>query len=271
MAKTIRVHVDTLEYTRQGLRTRAGVPLHVSHHNKIVLVRPEQVVPFAAGYAGFPEASAFPGPPVLALMLHLADAAREGAAYQVFGHTDAAKSEAEDKALTDLRAKATRAMLIGDIDEALEVRESAPWDDRCVQVMLRALRCDPATRTRRTRGRLLTTNSTLVELRRRASSGLAGLKPRLERSLKDVGRRSLLRLKIRLEAFPEFEGHKACHTANDAPTRLQTMTSGELPELWLLCTRSRRDLKWFGLCSRRSCWCWRHRHFRYRYCRCRPW
>lgn len=143
MAKTIRVHVDTLKYTRQGLRTRAEIPLHVSHHNKIVIVRAERVVPFAAGYAGFPEASAFPGPPVLALMRTLGDAAGEGVAYQVFGHTDAAKSEAEDKTLTDLRARATRAVLIGDIDEALAVRESAPWDDRCVQVMLRALRCDP--------------------------------------------------------------------------------------------------------------------------------
>lgn len=78
MAKTTRVHVDTLKYTRQGLRTRAGIPLHVSHHNKIVIVRPERVVPFAAGYAGFPEASAFPGPPVLSLMRTLADAAGEG-------------------------------------------------------------------------------------------------------------------------------------------------------------------------------------------------
>ena len=54
---------------------------------------------------------------------------------------------------------------------------------------------------------------------RRASSGLASLKPRLECPLKDVGRRSLLHLKIRFEAFPELKGHKTCHTANDATTR----------------------------------------------------
>lgn len=143
MAKTIRVHVDTLEYTREGLRTRQGVPLHVGHHNTVVLIRPQRRRPVPAGYAGFPEASAFPGPPVLALMQSVIDAADPSAVYQVFGHTDLARSEADDKSLTDLRAKAARSILVGDIDEALAVHDSSPWDDRCIQVMLRALRCDP--------------------------------------------------------------------------------------------------------------------------------
>ena len=143
MAKEIRVHVDTLEYTRQGVRTRERIPLEVSQHNRAVLVRPERIVPFAVGYAGFPEASAFPGPPVLALMQALVGASEDGPVYQIFGHTDVSKSEGEDKTLTDLRARAARALLIADVDEALAVRALDSWDERCTQVMLRALRCDP--------------------------------------------------------------------------------------------------------------------------------
>lgn len=65
----LRVEVDSLEYTRTGLRTREPLPLQVGRHNQVVLVRPARVRSVAASHAGFPVDGSFPMPAVLSLVL----------------------------------------------------------------------------------------------------------------------------------------------------------------------------------------------------------
>jgi len=149
----IRVHIDTLEYTRDGLRTREAVPLQVGQHNRVVLVRPERQPAIAASYAGFASNLSFPGPAVLSLLRHdhlstdgvtpLAERVRGGAKLQVFGHTDATGSEADNKTLSDRRAACVLALLTRDVGPLLEAAETEGWGLDLQQVMLRAVECDP--------------------------------------------------------------------------------------------------------------------------------
>lgn len=143
MAREIRIHIDTLEYTRNGLRTRSAIPLQTGQHSKIVLLRPDRLAPPLASYAGFPRGSSFPGPAILALMQKIDDGGGGAGVYQLFAHTSARGSEAAAKTLTDQRGIAVHALLVGDVDEGIEAFDTGQWDELCTQVMLRALRCDP--------------------------------------------------------------------------------------------------------------------------------
>lgn len=149
----IRVHIDTLEYTRQGLRTRDRLPLTVGQHNRVVLLRPERLPSVAASYAGFAPALSFPGPAVLSALEHehqardglktLAERLQGGARLQVFGHTDATGSEADNKAVSDRRAECVFALLVRDVEQVLNTAKIEGWGLDVQQVMLRALGCDP--------------------------------------------------------------------------------------------------------------------------------
>jgi len=148
----IPIHIDTLEYTREGLRTREPLSMQVGAHNRVVLVRPKRAHAFAATFSGFPSNSSFPGPAVLSLLLHpqrygraqqaltaLPDTSR----LQLFGHADATGSEVANKELTDRRAQVVHAMVVGDLDTLLRIAEHEGWGPPCDQVLLRALECDP--------------------------------------------------------------------------------------------------------------------------------
>lgn len=143
MARKVRIHIDTLEYTRQGLKTRQPVPLEVGQHNQLVLVRPDRLTPEPSSYAGFPAGSSFPGPAVLALALRIKQTDTTDGVFQIFAHARPDGSESDAKTLTDERGRAAYALLVGDIDEGLATLEAGDWDEHCTQVMLRALRCDP--------------------------------------------------------------------------------------------------------------------------------
>ncbi len=149
----IRVHIDTLEYTREGLRSRDGIALQVGQHNQVVLVRPERRSSISASYAGFPPNLSFPGPAVLSMLLHhhtatdgvrsLSDRLASGGKAQLFAHTDATGSEAENKDLSDRRARCVMALLIRDVGHVSSIAAFEEWGPDLQQVMLRALECDP--------------------------------------------------------------------------------------------------------------------------------
>lgn len=149
----IRVHIDTLEYTRQGLRTRDRTPLTVGQHNRVVLVRPRRLPSVAASYAGFAPDLSFPGPAVLSALKHehrafdgvhtLAQRLQNGAKLQVFGHTDATGSESDNKTVSDRRAECVLALLTCDVDRVVNIARDEEWGLDVQQVMLRALGCDP--------------------------------------------------------------------------------------------------------------------------------
>lgn len=148
----IRVHIDTLEYTREGLRTREDLDLRIGAVNRVVLVRPARVPAVAAGHAAFAVGTSFPTPAFLSVLIHEHDgnvtpafgpSVPSSAVYQIFAHADASGGDDHNKALTDRRARVARAMLSGDVDVALAAAEDEGWDDELHQVMLRALACDP--------------------------------------------------------------------------------------------------------------------------------
>lgn len=101
----IRVHIDTLEYTRAGLQTKEPINLKVGEHNSIVLVRPKRLVPRSVAYASFRSNSSFPTPGVLLLGLGFAldrvsdqfEQESTRAIYQVYGHTDASGEDEPNK------------------------------------------------------------------------------------------------------------------------------------------------------------------------------
>ncbi|MCR9161598.1 MAG: hypothetical protein ACE37F_35485 [Nannocystaceae bacterium] len=148
----IRVHIDTLKYTRSGLATRTPLDVTVGEHNRVVLVRPTRRPSAAASYGGFPEGVSFPGPAVLSLLHHehmsldSMDLLRDrpkGAKLQIFAHCDAAGSEADNKALSDRRARATHALMTRDVPVMLDVASAEDWPPEIGQVMLRSLGHDP--------------------------------------------------------------------------------------------------------------------------------
>ncbi len=154
----IRVHIDTLEYTRSGLKTKDPIPLQVGLHNRVVLVRPERVRPSGGLANVFAPSSAFPGAQVLASFLSAKAAASIGTifahlfgqehvehvgVFQIYGHADADGDEASNKQLSERRAEVFRALLVGDVDAFMSIAADESWGLREQQAMLRALQCDP--------------------------------------------------------------------------------------------------------------------------------
>lgn len=147
----IRVHIDTLEYTRSGLKTKEPINLQVGSHNRVVLVRPERAPAFAASHGGFGPNSTFPGPAVLSLLLHTHRlGAREAALpsfgahkFQIFGHADGTASDADNKTISERRADVLQAWLSGHTPTMLDQASDGDWGPAEQQVMLRSLGCDP--------------------------------------------------------------------------------------------------------------------------------
>lgn len=151
MVADIRVHIDTFEYTRIGLKTKEPINLQVGQHNRVVLVRPERVRPRSVAYAGFRKNSSFPTPAVLLLGLGVAldqvfdkfETDSRDAFYQVYRHTDATGEEEPNKLLSERRARAVSALLTGDAGELSAIAAEESWSLEEQQSMLRLLRCDP--------------------------------------------------------------------------------------------------------------------------------
>ena len=154
---TISVHIDELEYTRSGLRTREALSLEVGYHHRISIVRPDRIRPLRAGSRGFPHDSAFPLIGTLSLFwsmqgtttafAHDAGVSGNGpdasSIFQIFGHTSASGDEAYNKDLSERRADAGVALLTGDATPLLEVAHAENWGLRERQVLLRYLACNP--------------------------------------------------------------------------------------------------------------------------------
>ncbi len=114
------------------------VPLQPGAHNRVVVVVPRLVEYSSA--SGFANASAFPGPGVLADLKGIQEAVDGTRAQAVlFGHTDASGSDAANKALSDLRAEAIRAAFLSDAAAMKKVAHDNEWGVAEAQVMLRAL------------------------------------------------------------------------------------------------------------------------------------
>lgn len=149
----IDLHLDELEYTRDGLRgpRDRSLRLEVGVRNVVRLVRPERVQLAEPGVGGFAFNSAFPTPGVLQLLLipyfHelLHQHAQEGSGpiYQVLGHTDATGDEADNKVVSERRARAVFALLTRNTEMFAQVAHEESWGTAEAQVMLRVLRCDP--------------------------------------------------------------------------------------------------------------------------------
>jgi len=158
MANEVRIHIDTLEYTREGLKTRDNVSLPVGEHTKVVLVRPQRVRPSGTTVAAFAAGTAFPGPPVVATFLSAKaaqtiggwfaklfgdEAVEQTGVFQVFGHGDSDSDDATSKALSDRRAEIFSALLVGDVDKFAAAASEEHWGLAEHQAMLRVLQCDP--------------------------------------------------------------------------------------------------------------------------------
>ena len=144
--------MDTLEYTREGLRAREPLRLEGGQRHRVVIVRPYPVRSIAASHGGFAARSVFPGPAVLSVFLFehegatsrpFSAPASQSAVYQVYGHADATGSEHENKKLADDRARIGVALLTADVVTAQELASEYGWGVEEAQVMLRVLECDP--------------------------------------------------------------------------------------------------------------------------------
>ncbi|MEM6292335.1 MAG: hypothetical protein AAGA54_13760 [Myxococcota bacterium] len=150
---TLRVHLDTLEYTREGLRTRGPIDLATGRHNRVVLVRPTVAsVPLTAHH-GFATDRAFPLPATLSLLWSYRPTTSPlppaevppGAkgTLQVFGHADANGDEVHNKTLSERRAAVVLALLQTDVEALLELASEDGWTAWEYQVLLRVLGSDP--------------------------------------------------------------------------------------------------------------------------------
>lgn len=150
---SLEVHLDTLEYTREGLRTRTPIDLTVSGHNHVNLLRPKLArVPLTAQH-GFALDRAFPLPATLALLWSYRPPDSPLPAFevppgpkgtlQVFGHADATGDEAHNKTLSERRAAVIVALLQSDVDAMLSLAADDGWTPWEYQVLLRVLRSDP--------------------------------------------------------------------------------------------------------------------------------
>ncbi len=153
MTAVHHVHVDALEYTREGLRTRSPIRLQDGRHNRVVLVRPERVRPIANGARGFPNDLAFPLlatlsqgwalAPVGTPFTHHAAPVPRAAVYQVFGHASPSGDEEHNKTLSERRADVGMALLRSDGPALQALGEDEGWGVREYQSMLRTLALDP--------------------------------------------------------------------------------------------------------------------------------
>ncbi len=150
---SLQVHLDTLEYTRQGLRTRTPLDLTTGRHNRVNLIRPKlTAVPLTAQH-GFALDRAFPLPATLALLWAYRPAdsplptfdVRPGpkGTLQIFGHADASGDEAHNKTLSERRAAVVLALLQSDVDAMLSLADDDGWTPWEHQVLLRVLGSDP--------------------------------------------------------------------------------------------------------------------------------
>lgn len=147
----IKIHADELTYTPTGLRTPSPLELKVGTHNTVVLKRPTRAKAVPAGLGGFGFDSSFPSPVALVALLApsyqqlFADifGSSESVYYQFFGHAQAEGKEAQNKALSERRAAALSAILVGDPEQLNELAVSDAWGDAEAQTILRVLRCDP--------------------------------------------------------------------------------------------------------------------------------
>ena len=145
-----RIHIDELEYTRQGLRTRESIELVPGEHNRVVLVRPTPIRSVPLGYGGFGHDSAFPTPAILVLALRVAleglvelFGSKAAGIYQFFGHTSSSGDDHRNKLLSDRRGAALCAFFVGDVGAVRDLAQQEGWGTREHQIMLRLLRCDP--------------------------------------------------------------------------------------------------------------------------------
>lgn len=151
MPHEIRVHIDTLKYTREGLATKEPIDLRVGEHNQVVLVRPERRKALALGSGSFAVGSVFPTPGVLSVSMIAAAQNKvnvllglnPSSIFQVYGHADTSGDEVGNKTLTDKRAQAVKAVLTADVDAFAQLADEEGWGLREHQVMLRSLKCDP--------------------------------------------------------------------------------------------------------------------------------
>lgn len=148
------MHIDRLEYTREGLRTREPLELEVGKHNRVVLVRPDRVRPAQPGNRAFPNDSALPlvgalralwaWLPERSALVHEAGgrSPEQKGVYQVFAHASVSGDEDHNKDLSDRRAQVGRSFVSGDPEPALEVAGAEGWGVLEGQSMLRCLGCD---------------------------------------------------------------------------------------------------------------------------------
>lgn len=150
----LRIHADTLAYTREGLSTREDIPLVVGRHNRVVVVRPRPVDIVTDARGCFLVGESFPLCAALRLpWLHgvrsslFAHARGEVSApagvLQIYGHADPKGSEHDNKVLSERRAEVGRALLVGDVDAFSAIAKEEAWGEEHVQAMLRTLGCDP--------------------------------------------------------------------------------------------------------------------------------
>lgn len=150
---TVDLHLDTLEYTREGLRTRAPLDLSIGRDNRVRLLRPKLAdVPLTTQH-GFALDRAFPLPATLALLWSYrpADSPLPGfevprgpeGTLQVFGHTDASGDEAHNKTLSERRAAVIIALLQSNVDAMRSLAAEDGWSAWEYQVLLRVLGSDP--------------------------------------------------------------------------------------------------------------------------------
>ncbi len=148
---TVEVHADELTYSPTGLSTPTAFHLQVGRHHKVVIKRPLRVKAVPAGLGGFAFDSSFPTPAALGALLapsyqQFFDdlfGTTTSVYYQLFGHAQPEGKEARNKELSERRASALCAVLVGDPDELRKIAEVDSWAAREAQVMLRVLRCDP--------------------------------------------------------------------------------------------------------------------------------
>ncbi|MBV1862521.1 MAG: OmpA family protein [Nannocystaceae bacterium] len=107
---------------------------------------------------GFEKDSCFPTPTALSIFLAIAledglvdlfktifgaEADPPDRVFQIYGHTDSTGDEGGNKGLSERRAEAMRAILVGDVDAFVTLGEAEQWGHVEQQVMLRTLQCDP--------------------------------------------------------------------------------------------------------------------------------
>ncbi len=153
----IQVHIDTLDYTREGLKSSDPIPLQVGSHNRVVLIRPSRARPIGDGRGGFPHDSSFPLPATLSVLWHFRTphsvfrhlphgetVSATDRVFQLYAHATASGDDDYNKGLTDRRAAVALSLLRADVDAfQAELAASGYESLEYQQAMLRVLGCDP--------------------------------------------------------------------------------------------------------------------------------